>query len=123
MWEYSEKVKEHYRNPRNVGMLKDANAIGYAGSLICGDAITLFLKFDEHDKVLAARFLAYGCGSAIAASSILTEMVIGKTIEELKLITNNDISEALDGLPPEKIHCSVLCKEVLEYAINEYLKK
>ncbi len=122
MWEYSEKVKDHYRNPRNVGMMEDANAIGYAGSLVCGDAITLFLKFDEHDKVVVAKFLAYGCGSAVAASSILTEMVIGKTLEELKKITNKNVSDALDGLPPEKMHCSVLCKEVLDYAINEYEK-
>lgn len=122
MWEYSEKVKDHYRYPRNVGMMEDANAIGYAGSLVCGDAITLFLKIDEHNKVIAAKFLAYGCGSAVAASSILTEMVIGKTLEELKQITNKDVSDELDGLPPEKMHCSVLCKEVLEYAINEYEK-
>ena len=122
MWEYSEKVKDHYRNPRNVGMMEDANAVGYAGSLVCGDAITLFLKFDEKDKVVAAKFLAYGCGSAVAASSILTEMVIGKSLEELKQITNKDVSDALDGLPPEKMHCSVLCKEVLDYAINEYVK-
>ena len=120
MWEYSEKVKDHYRNPRNVGMMEDANAIVYAGSLVCGDAITLFLKFDENDKVIAAKFLAYGCGSAVAASSILTEMVIGKTLKELKQISNKDVSDALDGLPPEKMHCSVLCKEVLDYAINEY---
>lgn len=123
MWEYSEKVKDHYRNPRNVGIMEDANAIGYAGSLVCGDAITLFLKFDENDKVVAAKFLAYGCGSAVAASSILTELVIGKTLEELKKITNKDVSDALDGLPPEKMHCSVLCKEVLDYAINEYINK
>lgn len=123
MWEYSDKVQDHYRNPRNVGMMEDANAIGYAGSLACGDAITLFLKFDENDKVIAAKFLAYGCGSAVAASSILTEMAIGKTLEELKKITNKDVSVALDGLPLEKIHCSVLCKEVLDYAINDYYEK
>src|SRR5574344_418693 len=122
MWEYSDKVQDHYRNPRNVGMMEEANAIGYAGSLVCGDAITLFLKFDENNIVLDSKFLAFGCGSAVAAASILTEMVIGKTIEELKQITNKDVSDALDGLPPEKMHCSVLCKEVLEYAINEYAK-
>lgn len=123
MWEYSDKVKDHYRNPRNVGMMEDANAVGYAGSLVCGDAITLFLKFDENDKVIDAKFLAYGCGSAVAASSILTEMVVGKSLESLKQITNKDVSDALDGLPPEKMHCSVLCKEVLDYAINEYIQK
>ena len=122
MWEYSEKVQDHYRNPRNVGMMEDANAVGYAGSLACGDAITLFLKFDEHDVVTAAKFLAFGCGSAVAVASILTEIVIDKHIDELAKITNKDIVDALDGLPPEKIHCSVMCKEVLEYAINEYKK-
>lgn len=120
VWEYSDKVKDHYRNPRNVGMMEDANAVGYAGSLVCGDAITLFLKFDDNNRVIASKFLAFGCGSAVAAASILTEMVIGKTLEELKQIKNKDVSDALDGLPPEKIHCSVLCKEVLEYAINDY---
>ena len=122
MWEYSEKVKDHYRNPRNVGMLEDADAIGYAGSLACGDAITLFLEFDEQEKVTDAKFLAYGCGSAVASASILTEIVIGKYIEELSQITNQDIIDALDGLPKSKIHCSVMCKEVLEYAISNYKK-
>jgi len=122
MWEYSEKVKDHYRNPRNVGMLEDADAIGYAGSLACGDAITLFLKFDEQEKVADAKFLAYGCGSAVAAASILTEIVIGKYIGELSQITNQDIVDALEGLPMTKIHCSVMCKEVLEYAISNYKK-
>lgn len=120
MWEYSDKVKDHYMNPRNVGTLEDANAIGYAGSMACGDAVTLFLKFDDKDVVVDAKFLAFGCGSAVAAASMLTEIVIGKHIDELEQITNKDIVDALDGLPPEKVHCSVMCKEVLEYAINEY---
>ena len=120
MWEYSDKVQDHYRNPRNVGMMEDANAVGYAGSLTCGDAITLFLKFDEQDIVTAAKFLAFGCGSAVAVASILTEIVIGKHVDELAKITNQDIVDALDGLPEAKIHCSVMCKEVLEYAIREY---
>lgn len=123
MWEYSDKVKDHYRNPRNVGMMEDADKIGYAGSIVCGDAITLFLKFDENQKVAAAKFLAYGCGSAVAAASILTEIVIGKSVDELAKITNQDIVDALDGLPEAKIHCSVLCKEVLDYAISEYNKR
>lgn len=122
MWEYSEKVKEHYRNPRNVGMLEDANAVGYAGSLACGDAVTLFLKINNEHKVIEAKFLAFGCGSAIAAASILTEIVIGKYLHELESVTNQDIINALDGLPESKIHCSVMCKEVLEYAISDYKK-
>lgn len=123
MWEYSEKVKEHYRNPKNVGMMEDANAVGYAGSLNCGDAVTLFLKIDEQEKVFDAKFLAFGCGSAVAATSILTEIIIGKNIDELIKITNQDIVDALDGLPDSKIHCSVMCKEVLEYAIIDYKKE
>ncbi len=119
MWEYSEKTKEYYRNPKNAGIMEDADAIGYAGSLACGDAITLFLKIKDN-KVSKATFLAYGCGSAVASASILTEMVIGKNIEELEKITNKDIIDALNGLPAEKIHCSVMCKEVLDYALNEY---
>jgi len=122
MWEYSEKVKDHYKNPRNAGMLEDANAVGYAGSLACGDAITLFLKINEEDKVVDAKFLAFGCGSAVAAASMLTEIIIDKYINELVKITNQDIVDALDGLPPEKIHCSVMCKEVLDCAINDYKK-
>ena len=120
MWEYSDKVQDHYRNPRNVGMMEDANAIGHAGSLACGDAITLFIKFDENDKAIAVKFLAYGCGSAIAAGSMLTEIIIGKHIDEISKITNQDIVNELGGLPEAKIHCSVMCKEVLEYAIREY---
>lgn len=123
MWEYSDKVKDHYMNPRNAGMLEDANAVGYAGSLACGDAVTLFLKFDENDKVVNAKFLAFGCGSAIATASILTEIVIGKTIVELAEITNQNIVDDLDGLPDSKIHCSVMCQEVLESAISYYKKE
>lgn len=120
MWEYSEKVKDHYMNPRNAGMLEDSNAVGYAGSLACGDAITLFLKFDKNDIVTKAKFLAFGCGSAIAAASILTEIVIDKSIDELVKITNQHIIDALDGLPDPKVHCSVMCQEVLESAITYY---
>jgi NifU-like protein len=123
MWEYSDKVKDHYMNPRNAGMLEDANAFGYAGSLACGDAVTLFLKFDEKKNVVDAKFLAFGCGSAVAAASILTEIVIGKDIVELTKITNQDIVDALDGLPDSKIHCSVMCQEVLESAISYYKKE
>ena len=104
-------------------MMEDADTIGYAGSLACGDAITLFLKFNEEKKVEKATFLAYGCGSAVAAGSIMTEIIIGKTIQELEQISNKDIIKALGGLPPEKIHCSVMCKEVLDYALKEYKNK
>jgi NifU-like protein len=123
MWGYSDKVKEHYRNPKNVGMMEDANAIGYAGSLACGDAITLFIKFDENDIVVDSKFLAYGCGSAIASGSVLTEIIKGKDLEDIKKITNKDIVNELGGLPEAKIHCSVMCEEVLKYAIREYTKE
>lgn len=120
MWNYSKTVEEHYKNPRNIGIMEDADTIGYAGSLACGDAITLFLKFDKEKKVEKASFLAYGCGSALAAGSIMTEIIIGKSLKELENLTNEDIVQALGGLPPEKIHCSVMCKEVVEYALKEY---
>ena len=99
MWDYSEKVIELYKNPKNVGKIDDADAIGEAGSISCGDALKLYLKIKDN-VVVDAKFQTFGCGSAVAASSILTEMVIGKTLDEVKKITNKDIIEALGGLPP-----------------------
>ncbi len=119
MWDYTEKVMDHYRNPRNVGTIDDADLIGEAGSLACGDSLKLFIKLDG-DKVVDAKFQTFGCGSAVAASSILTEMIIGRTLDEVKKITNKDIANELGGLPPEKMHCSVMGREALEDALKNY---
>ncbi len=119
MWEYSETVKEHYKNPKNVGSIENADAIGEAGALACGDALKLYLKI-ENDIVVDAKFQTFGCGSAVASSSMLTEMIIGKPLEEVKKITNKDIIERLGGLPPEKTHCSVMGREALEDALKNY---
>lgn len=119
MWEYSDTVKEHYKNPKNVGSIEDADAVGEAGALACGDALKLYLKIKD-GIIVNAKFQTFGCGSAVASSSILTEMIIGKSVEEVKKITNKDIANKLGGLPPEKMHCSVMGHEALEDALKNY---
>ncbi|MHC4778975.1 MAG: Fe-S cluster assembly scaffold protein NifU [Planctomycetota bacterium] len=119
---YSEKVMEHFMNPRNVGDIPDASGVGSVGNPTCGDIMKLFIKVDD-GIITDAKFKTFGCGAAIATSSMITELIKGKTIEEARSISNRAVAQALDGLPPRKMHCSVLAEEALASALKDYFTK
>ncbi len=120
--QYSEKVMEHFANPRNVGEIEDADGIGTVGNPVCGDIMKMFIKVDDN-VITDVKFKTFGCGAAIATSSMATELIKGKTIEEALQLTNKAVAEALGGLPPVKMHCSVLAEEAVQAAVDDYLRR
>ena len=119
---YSEKVMDHFRNPRNVGKIEDADGVGEVGNAVCGDIMKVYLKVED-GIIVDVKFQTFGCGSAIATSSMATEMIKGKSLEEALTLSNKAVVEALDGLPPQKLHCSVLAEEAVRAAIRDYYDK
>ena len=120
---YSEKVMDHFQHPRNVGKIEDADGVGEVGNAKCGDIMKMYIKVDENEIITDVKFNTFGCGSAIATSSMATEMIKGKTIKEALAISNKAVVEALDGLPTNKIHCSVLAEEAVKAAVEDYYKR
>lgn len=121
--EYSEKVMDHFANPRNTGVIEDASGEGTVGNPTCGDLMTIYIDVDENEVIQDIKFKTFGCGSAIATSSMITEMAMGKTIDEALEITRDDVADELDGLPPVKMHCSNLAADALAAAIKNYREK
>ena len=119
---YSEKVMDHFRNPRNVGVIEDADGVGEVGNAKCGDIMKMYLKI-ENDVIADVKFETFGCGSAIASSSMATELIMGKPLSEVSRLTNKAVAEALDGLPAYKMHCSVLAEEAIQAALEDYYTK
>ena len=119
---YSEKVMDHFMNPRNVGVIEDANGVGEVGNAKCGDIMKIYLKIED-EIIKDVKFETFGCGSAIASSSMATEMILGKSIHEAMALTNKAVAEALDGLPAHKLHCSVLAEEAIKNALKDYFDK
>ena len=120
---YSEKVLDHFSNPRNVGELEGANAIGQVGNSKCGDIMKMYMKIDENDIITDVTFKTFGCGAAVATSSMATELVLGKTVQEALQVTSKAVMDALDGLPPVKVHCSLLAEEAIHAALWDYAEK
>ena len=121
--QYSEKVMDHFTHPRNVGEIEDASGVGTVGNAKCGDIMRIYLKIDENDIITECKFKTFGCGAAIATSSMATEIIKGRSVSEALALTNSVVVEALDGLPPVKVHCSVLAEEAVKHAIADYYNK
>lgn len=123
MEEYSDKVKDHYKNPRNTGVIKNPSGEGTVGNPVCGDIMTIYIDVDENETLRDVKFSTFGCGAAIATSSMITEMAVGMNVDEAYKITRNDVADELDGLPPIKLHCSNLAADALQAAIENYREK
>ncbi|OED29607.1 Fe-S cluster assembly scaffold protein NifU [Methanosphaera sp. WGK6] len=121
--DYSDKVVDHYTNPRNTGVIKNPDGEGTVGNPVCGDIMTIYIKVDDDEKLTDVKFSTFGCGAAIATSSMITEMAVGMSIDEAYKISRNDVAEELDGLPPIKLHCSNLAADALQAAIDNYRDK